>query len=201
MQRRDFILGLPLAVAACGAPETSSPPELITGSAYRHDGPPSLTLYTVRNTGSGNGAHTGLMINASQRVMWDPAGSFAHASIPERNDVIFGLTPRVEQYYISYHSRVTYYTVIQTVVVPAEVAEQALALALVSGPIPKAHCTQATSKILMQLPGFESLRTTWFPDNLEQQFGALPGVSTSEHRETDSGDNSRALVALAATPT
>jgi hypothetical protein len=201
MQRRDFIFGMPLALAACGAQPTESPPDQIASAAYHFDGPPSLTLFTVRNTGSGNGAHTGLMINASQRVMWDPAGSFAHPSIPEHNDVLFGITPRVEQFYISYHSRISYYTVIQTIEVPAGVAERALQLALVSGPVSKAHCTQATSNLLKQLPGFGSLRTTWFPDNLEREFGELPGVTTREYRETDSDDNSQVLAGLAAAPT
>jgi hypothetical protein len=67
--------------------------------------------------------------------------------------------------------------------------------------VSKAHCTQATSNLLKQLPGFGSLRTTWFPDNLEREFGELPGVTTREYRETDSDDNSQVLAGLAAAPT
>ena len=56
----------------------------------------------------------------------------------------------------------------------------------VAGPVPQAYCTRAISKILGELPGFEGLGTTWFPDKLSARFGALPGVVTTEHNENDS---------------
>ncbi len=188
--RRAFLIGLPLALAACTGPSVIAPPEDIARVMYRDPGPTALTLFTVKNVGTENGAHTGLMIAASQRVIFDPAGSFGHPSIPETNDVLFGITPRVEQAYISYHSRASYYTVSQTVPVSPEVAEQALRLARGYGAVAKANCSRATVDILSQLPGFESLHFTLFPDNLERQFAQIPGVVTQEYRETDSDDNS-----------
>jgi len=167
---------------------------------YRHDAPASLTLFTVKNVGSEAGAHTGLMINASQRVIFDPAGSFGHASIPERNDVIFGITPRIEQFYTSYHARTSYFMIKQKVPVSPEVAERTLRMAMEYGAVAKANCTRATSDILRKLPGFESLRITFLPDNLERQFGRLPGVVRSEHREEDSDDNSGVLAAIGTAP-
>ena len=142
----------------------------------------------MKNTGSDNGAHSGLLINASQRVLWDPAGNFGHETIPERNDVHFGISPRIEQFYISFHSRITYYTVIQEVDVSPEVAEMALRLAIANGPTPKASCTRHTSRLLGQLPGFTNIRSTFFPDNLQRQFAQVPGVRTREYRENDSDD-------------
>jgi len=167
---------------------------------YRHDAPPSITLYTVKNVGSEAGAHTGLLINASQRVIFDPAGTFGHASIPERNDVIFGITPRIEQFYTSYHARTSYFMIKQAVQVSPEVAERALRLAMGYGAVAKANCTRATSDILRQLPGFEGIRVTFLPDNLDRQFARLPGIVTSEHREDDSDDNSAVLAAIATAP-
>lgn len=192
MHRRTFILSAPLALAACGGTVLRDEPmatmEEVNRVAYRDPGPAYLELITMRNTGSDNGAHTGLLINASQRVLWDPAGTFGHPSIPERGDVHFGINPEIYQYYISYHSRITYYTVLQRIIVPDAVAEQALQLAMANGPTPKAFCTTHTSRALAQLPGFGSIRRTIFPDNLARRFGALPGVQEREYRETDSGD-------------
>lgn len=199
MHRRTILIGLPLALAGCTGQSVMAPAADVARVMYRHDGPPALTLFTVKNVGTENGAHTGLMIAASQRVIFDPAGSFGHPSIPEQNDVLFGITPRVEQAYISYHARTSFYTIGQTKEVTATVAEQTLQLARAYGPVAKANCSRATVDILRQLPGFESLRFTLFPDNLERQFGLLPGVVRQEYREYDPDDNS-ALRGAAAPP-
>ncbi len=197
MLRRSFMVGLPLALAACGKDHVFAPDDVIARVFYRDPGPAKLTLFTMKNTGSDNGAHTGLMINASQRVIFDPAGSFSQPSIPERNDVLFGITPRVEQFYLSYHSRITYYTLIQEAVVPDEVAEKALQLALVTGPVSKSACTISTSGLLRQLPGFEFIHSTLFPDNLSKQFTNYPGVTSREYRENDSDDKTVAAREIA----
>ena len=189
MYRRAFVFGLPLALAGCTGVSVIASAEDIARVMYRHDGPPALTLFTVKNVGTENGAHTGLMIAASQRVIFDPAGSFGHPSIPETNDVLFGITPRVEQVYISYHARTSFYAISQTKQVSAAVAEQALQLARGYGPVAKGNCSRAAVDILSRLPGFESLHFTLFPDNLERQFGLLPGVVRQEYREYDPDDN------------
>lgn len=200
MQRRTFLLTAPLALAGCGGAvlreEVLASQADIDRVAYRQPGPSYLTLLTMKNTGSGNGAHTGLIVNASQRILWDPAGTFGHSSIPERNDVHFGITPQIEQYYISYHSRETFYTLLQTVEVPPETAEMAMRLAIANGPTPKAACTTHTSRALAQLPGFGSIRRTMFPNNLADQFAQIPGVTQREYRENDSDDKSIAAAEI-----
>lgn len=128
--------------------------------------------------------------------MFDPAGSFALDVLPERNDVIFGMTPRMESYYVSFHARETYYVVGQRIEVSASTAEQALQLALSNGPVPKAGCTRATSALLQKLPGFDSIKRTYFPDNLQSAVARLPGVQTQEFRESDSDDKSIAAQQL-----
>ena len=188
MKRRQFLIGLPLALSACTAQEVWAPDDVVARAIYRGTGPKSLTLYTMKNTGSDNGAHSALMIDASQRVMFDPAGSWKQARMPERNDVLFGVTPELERYYVSFHARITYYVIGQQIEVAPEVAERALALALANGPVAQANCTRATSRLIQQLPGFESIRQTWFPNKLADDFGRLPGVTTREYREADSDD-------------
>jgi hypothetical protein len=144
----------------------------------------------MKNTGSDNGAHSALLINASQRVMFDPAGSWEQQQMPERNDVLFGASPALEQYYVSFHARVTYYVVGQSVSVQDDVAERALALALDAGPAPQGNCSRFTSRLLRQLPGFEGIRQTWFPNKLSDDFASLPDVSYQEYRENDEDDKS-----------
>lgn len=139
----------------------------------------------MKNTRTGRGAHTSLLVDASQRVLFDPAGTFGHPTIPERNDVLFGMTPTVEEYYVSYHARITFFVVGHKVKVPAPVAERALRLVTGYGAVPKAHCTQSTSKILRQLPGFEAMPQTYFPNRLDDAFATLPGVTSRTYREED----------------
>ena len=197
MQRRAFLLGAPLVVAGCaGGDSVWAPDSAVNAAMFLGTGPKALTLYTMRNTGSGNGAHSSVLIDASQRVLFDPAGSFANARIPERNDVLFGMSPQIEDYYVSYHARETYYVEGQRVVVSADVAEQALRLALAYGPVGQGSCTRAASAILGQLPGFESIRSTLFPNTLRNRFALLPGVELTEYREADGDDKSFAAAQI-----
>lgn len=190
LDRRRFVIGLPLALSACAAPTVWAPDDVVSRAIYREPGPKHLTLYTMKNTGSDNGAHSALLINASQRVMFDPAGSWEQQQMPERNDVLFGASPALEQYYVSFHARVTYYVVGQTVSVRDDIAERALALAIEAGPAPQGSCSRFTSRLLRQLPGFDGIRQTWFPNKLSDDFASLPGVSYREYRENDEDDKS-----------
>jgi hypothetical protein len=158
-------------------------------AAYRHDGPPALTLYTMINNRSGAGAHTSLMVNApSQRVIFDPAGSVELSVMPEIGDVLYGITPRVQDWYERAHARETYHVRIQRIEVPPTVAERALRLVQESGPVASTRCTSATASILRQLPGFESLSTTWFPNTLADQVARLSGVDDRKLFEEDPDD-------------
>ncbi|WP_108813676.1 hypothetical protein [Loktanella sp. Alg231-35] len=199
MDRRSFLIGLPLALSACSAEQVWAPDDVVARAIHSAPGPKHLTLYTVKNVQSDNGAHTGLLVNASQRVMFDPAGSFRQTQMPERNDVLFGVTPRLEEFYASFHARVTYYVTAQKVQVAPEVAERALNLVLQAGPVPQAMCARSTSRILRQLPGFESVRQTWSPNNIEKDVALIPGVETREYREADEADKSVAAARIDAT--
>lgn len=176
MRRRFFMLGLPAALAACS--EASWAPDAEVAQArYRHAAPPSITLFTVISNSNGSGGHSALMINASERVIFDPAGTWFHPQAPERNDVHFGITDPAVAFYKDYHARETWHVVTLDKPVPAEVAERALALVKDYGAVPKAFCTQANSRVLRQLPGFEGAPSTFFPTALMAYFERLPGVT------------------------
>ena len=193
MNRRFLLTGgaAAMALTACGTAEPVwAPDELVNSVRFRDPGPKRLSLLTMFNVGTNNGAHTSLLINASERVLWDPAGTFKHPSIPERNDVIFGVNQQILDVYISYHSRVTYYTLVQELDVEPGIAEQAFREVQAYGAVPKANCTIATCRILNRLPGVGPFSVSFFPDKLAEQFGRKPGVREWTHYENDSDDKS-----------
>ena len=192
--RRLLSLGaLLLLVAGCAVNAPYADDAAIAAVAYRDPGPAKLTLYTVINNRTGAGGHSGLLINASQRVMFDPAGSFYADIVPERNDVLFGITPAVERAYRGAHARSTYHVLIQTIEVTPEQAEIALRAALANGAEPAGFCTIGTSGVLRQVPGFESIKSTFFPTKLADQLATFPGVVTERYYEDDADDLQLAL--------
>lgn len=191
------LLGL-LTLAACGAEPVWAPEERVQAARYVHDGPPAITLFTVINNRSGAGAHSGLMINGSERIMFDPAGTWQHPRIPERNDVHFGITPRIVNFYIDYHARESFRVVEQTIVVTPGIAELVAQRAKAYGAVPKAQCAKSVSFILRGVPGFESIPSTWYPNKIMDAFGALPGVTTRVIRDEDADKNHGVLLVQAA---
>ena len=193
MRRLLIALCLPLFLAACAEP-VWAPDEAVARARYVSDEPPSITLFTVVRKLGKEGAHSGLMINGSQRIMFDPAGTWTHPTVPERNDVHFGITPRMKQFYIDYHARETYDVYEQTVVVSPEVAELAIRRVEQNGAVGKALCGNAISSVLRDIPGFESVGKSFFPKKIMRAFGELPGVTTVVHADNDA-DNNQALLA------
>ena len=185
-----------LGLAAC-AEQTWAPQEQVDAARFVAEPPTSITLYTVVNKRSGAGAHSAIMVNASERVIFDPAGTWRHPRVPEQNDVHFGMTDKAVAFYIDYHARETYDVVEQTIVVSPEVAELVLQKVKAEGPVAKSFCTSATSSVLNSTPGFESLPNTMFPKQLSEPFGELPGVSTRVITDDDDDSNHGVLLVQA----
>lgn len=196
-----FVLGLMavLSLAACGGvtQSTMAPPAAVAAARYEHPGPKTITLYTVINNRSNAGAHSGLLINASERVMFDPAGTWHHPRIPEQNDVHYGITPKMQLFYIDYHARETFRVIEQTVEVSPEVAELVAQRAKAYGAVPKAQCANSISSILRGVPGFTSMPSTWFPNKLMEAFGNVPGVRGRTITDADADDNHGVLLVQA----
>ncbi|WP_170385676.1 hypothetical protein [Ruegeria atlantica] len=185
---------LAVTVAGCtGSQRPQADQSEIVSRSYRDPGPSTLTLYTMISTRTGSGAHTSLMISGSERVIFDPAGSFRADVVPIKDDVLYGITPNVERAYRSSHARETHYARIQTIEVTPQQAEIALQLAKQSGPVAGAFCANSTAQLLQQVPGFEQIQTTFYPVKLSDQFGQLPGVQTAEYRENDNADLQQGL--------
>lgn len=190
MRKFLIALALPLLLAACGGAESIWATDAEVQQAVEpNTGPTSISLMTVISTRSGSGAHSGLIINASQKVMYDPAGTFRHPNMPERNDLHYGLTDTRLEVYIDYHARVTFDVVIQTLEVSPEIAELIFQRAKDQGASPKAYCASSISNILRGVPGFESIGSTMFPVKLMKEFGKLPGVTERIVHDDDADDN------------
>lgn len=198
MMRTSLALVVLVFLAACGAGGTSSAPNAsdsaILAARYVPEGPPSVTLFTVVNNQTGSGAHSGLLISGSERVLFDPAGSFNHPRLPERGDMHHGMSDRMVAFYIDYHARETYRVIEQTVPVSPMVAEMVIARSKARGAVPKAHCANSISAILRDVPGFETINGTFFPNRLATQFGELPGVRTRVITDDDADDNHGVLL-------
>lgn len=186
-----------MGLSACAADSVYAPQEAVDAARFVADPPTSITLYTVINNRSGAGAHSGLLINASQQVMFDPAGTWGHPRVPERNDVHYGITPRIVNFYIDYHARETFRVIEQTIVVAPGVAELVKQRAEAYGAVPKAQCSNSVSAILDGVPGFESLGSTWFPKKLSDAFGKLPGVRSRTITD-DSADKNHGVLLVQA---
>lgn len=183
-------------VSGCAVKEDPPvPDETVSRAAYSHDGPPKLTLFTMISNDTGAGAHSSLMINGSQRVVFDPAGSFRDpGKIVVRDDVVYGMTPQLADVYTRFHARKTYHVQVQELDVPPETAEKALKLAMSYGEVPDAQCSVSTSRILAQVDGIGAqVKQTWFPRKLAEQFGQLPGVRSRTLYEYDDADRFKAL--------
>lgn len=163
-------------LAACTKPAVWAPDEDIIAARYRHDGPAEIRLFNVISNESGRGEHAALLINASERVLFDPAGTWQHPQAPERHDVHHGMTDRMVWVYTYYHARRTHHVRIQTLEVPPEIAERIAQLARQNGPVPDAYCARSIAEILRQVPGFESIPVSFYPNVLSDAFAQLPGV-------------------------
>jgi hypothetical protein len=184
-----------LTLAACGttAEPIWAPEAEVQRAIYTHEAPASVTLYTVINNRSGEGGHSAVMVNGAQRIMWDPAGTWWNPNSPERNDVHYGLTPRMEEIYVDYHARITWRVVVQEVPVSRATADGLIAAFQANGAAAKASCTNVTSSILGRFPEFASVRHTWFPKQLMADFDNLPGMQKTVVYDDDD-DNNQALL-------
>ncbi|MFM2390089.1 MAG: hypothetical protein RLZZ437_1644 [Pseudomonadota bacterium] len=192
--RFAVVLAAIALLSACAEKAPYAPDEAVQAAAFVADAPPSITLFTVINNRSGGGAHSGLLINGSQRVMFDPAGSWYHPNLPERDDVHFGMTDRMIAYYIDYHARETFRVVQQNVPLSPAAAEQVMANALAYGAVPPAQCTNSISRVLRDVPGLEALDSTWFPRRLMKSLAEVPGVVEVVTTDADADDNHGVLL-------
>lgn len=175
-----FLVLMALAMAAaCTKPAVYAPDAQVQAARYRHPGPTGITLFNVVNNETGSGVHAGLMISASERVMFDPAGTWWHERNPEQHDVHFGFDETSLYLYTYYHASRMYHVVTHRLDLNPQDAETILLLARRAGPVPDGMCAASIARILRQVPGFETLPTGLSPNRLAAAFAQLPGVQVA----------------------
>lgn len=174
-----------MTLSGCMGAKVWAPDEAIEAAYYKSSSAPSLTLVTVISNRNGKGGHSSLVINAHQRVVFDPAGNFKHPDAPERNDLVYGMFPAMLKAYYGFHARKEWNVVTQEIQVSPEVAERAFQATKNFGAVGGGFCANAVSEILSGLPGFESIEKTLYPKNLMLEFAELGDVKTDTIYEYD----------------
>lgn len=165
-------------LAGCADKTPQSDSAALLAGRFVSSDPPSITLTTHINNRTGEGAHSALIINGPERVVFNPAGSWHHPLAPEQGDLHVGFSPAMERWFFDYHARETFRIRAQTVEVPPEVAARAIELARARGSVAPTFCTLSIVQILRELPGFETVPLTLFPMRASRAFAELPGVET-----------------------
>lgn len=193
LKRRALLLGAPAALAACAMKERVYADQSAVDAAFAPNrGAPKVEVFSSFNVGTNNGAHTALLIHADERVVFDPAGTFAHRLLPERHDVIYGMNDSARRAFVDYHTRETFWTTLQSWEVPLETARIVQANAEQAGPVADGRCTRATSAVLANAPGLGfDVRTVWFPSALHDQLLDKPGVTRLEFHQDDDADKEK----------
>ncbi|WP_198666061.1 hypothetical protein [Tropicimonas sp. IMCC34043] len=180
----------PLTLAACAAQGPWAPDAQVEAARYRAEGPPMITLFTMVNNRSNEGAHSALMVNGSERVIFNPAGTFHHPRLPQRADVHYGIDDAAVDFFVDYHARETYRVIRQDVVVTPEQAEIALQQIEDHGAVPRALCTTSIGRILRDVPGFQDMPRSPFPKATMRAFQEIPGVRTRTYYDDSPDDRS-----------
>lgn len=189
---RAAILACALAaLAGCVAePPRQATDAQVAQARYPGTAPYTLSLVTNIRNKTNKGAHSALIVNASEIVVFDPAGTWWHPEAPEQGDVHHNFSPAMKQWFIDYHARETYRVQIQTIEVSPEVAEAALRGVQQVGTVGQALCTLKLTRVLHGLPGFEDYPVSFFPSSAAKAFAKLPGVTTEVYRDDSPGDRS-----------
>ena len=97
MLTRAFSLLAFVVLADCGANGKFASDAEVARAHYVSTDPPSITLITSINNRSNTGAHTALILNGAERVLFDPAGSWDQPAAPERNDLRYGMSVDLDE--------------------------------------------------------------------------------------------------------
>lgn len=181
-----------LGLSGCGAAESIwASDQKVAAARYVSPEPPSISLLTMVTKRNEMGAHSALLVNGSQVVLYDPAGTFRHPQAPERNDVFYGITPVIKEIYEFYHARQSTYVIEQKLPVSRDYADRMIARMEAQGPSPKMYCGINTSEILRDFPEFAHVPRTFYPGEIMDAFGQAPGVTRRRVDEGDVGQNFR----------
>ena len=150
-----------------------APTDKIQSVTFKNNEPASITLLTMINNHTGFGGHSALLINANERILFDPAGTFVHPQIPERHYVLYGISDAALERYVDYHARPSIHVVIQKIEVDPKIALDISKKVQNYGPVQDMMCSFAISDILSKNTIFRAIPKTIFPKNTMNSFANL----------------------------
>lgn len=177
------------AILSGCAERVYAPDEAVAAARYQSTDAPYISLMTMVNRDDDDGAHSAILVNGSQTALYDPAGTFRHETLPERNDVFYGMTPRMKEVYEWYHARKTTYVVEHRLPVTRAFADQMIARMEAQGPSPKMFCGINTSEVLRSFDTFAHVPRTFHPSKIMEAFAQVPGVTERRVYQEDTGQN------------
>ncbi len=197
MKRRNFVLvSLAAGVAGCGRPSyRRATAEEVSRSFYSHDGPIELSLLSAVATLGNSSEHSALLINGSQRVIYDPAGTYDPAKEPSwyvhprKYDIHYGVNDLALRQYIVSHARIGYFVEQLSRRITLEQADRAIELCEERGETNFSLCAVSCSWVLQRLDGFETVKTSLFPQKIREDFMNLSDVSRTRYYQQDSEKN------------
>ena len=131
-----IFLSVSIFLAGCATKKISwAPTDKIQSVTFKNNEPASITLLTMINNNTGVGGHSALLINAGERILFDPAGTFFHPQIPERHDVLYGISDAALEKYVDYHARPSIHVVLQKIEVDPKIAQEIRKQAENYGPV------------------------------------------------------------------
>lgn len=180
-----LMLGLTM-LSGCGVAQLPwASDEKVARAVYVSHDRPSVTLITVVTNKGEYGGHSALLINGSQRVLYDPAGSWFQETLAERADLIYGMSPAAFDNYLRYHARVKYHVVLQKRFIDRATADRLIANAKAQGASQNGFCAVNTGHILAATPGFAGAPAGFSPIKLMHWMAAQPGVTEDRFYEYD----------------
>jgi len=165
-------------LSACTGSTDLPPADQIARKAYVSGSPASVTLVTMKS------------VKGSERVLYDPAGSFSLPKYAHENrDVHYGITDEIMEIYNFYHARKSHFVEMLELPVSRAMADQLIARAVEVGPQPKMFCARAVGQVLKPVGPFGDVPITFYPEPVHAAFAEIPGVKRTEVREGDVGQN------------
>jgi hypothetical protein len=190
---RFGLLGAMAVLSAC-AQNVYAPQAEVDAARYVSNEAPYVSLMTMVDNEDGKGAHSAILVNGSQVALYDPAGTFKHPTLPERNDVFYGITPTMKTVYELYHARDSHHVIEQKLPVSRAFANQVIARMEAQGPSPKLFCAINVSDILRDFEIWKDVPSTYYPGEIMAAFGEVPGVTVRKVEENDTGQNVRMVL-------
>ncbi len=148
--------------------------------------PPSTTLVLAEHKGGSGAVHAALIVTGSERLIYDPSGSFTHPDTRRYGDVVYGASDEIVELFALHNADRNHDAVMRTIALESDEAEILLNSARTHGGAMPGFCAKSVASVLRSVPRFASMRDTFWPSNVQQDFENVSPVEIRSVSDTDS---------------